>query len=374
MIKTYLLIPIIGLLFNSSSCLKEKGFTIAGKVTGFADSSKVYLKNWSTEEILDSTWIDNNEFMLEGKLNDLPENLLLYIIEAASGKFIYTNLLIGNESIQVNGDIKDFPWHVTITGSPIQDVANQLNQIEYNKTLQQDKLSLYLSSLPDSSRQSQEKEVKEKLKTIADSTEQVKLAFLKKNFNTYAALVNFIYYKNSFDSATLHALYNRLSRELKQTMYGKAIKMQLDNPAPQLGDTYYDFEALDEKGSKHTLSEIRNKYILLHFSHAACFPSVSSLKELKSMNEKYEDTLSIVKISLDVKKQDWMRSLQRDTIPWLNLWDGKGNYSPAVIKYGILGTPNFILISPDKKVVSRWFGYEEGMIEREIQKALNKFN
>lgn len=38
----------------------------------------------------------------------------------------------------------------------------------------------------------------------------------------------------------------------------------------------------------------------------------------------------------------------------------------------ITGTPTFFLISPDKKVISTWFGYEEGMIEDEIPKALEQ--
>jgi len=348
------------------SCEGEKGFIISGNVNGFADSSMIYLKSWSTGDLLDSAWIKNHQFTLKGKINSAPDNLLLYTSE--NGKFTYTNLLIGNEEVNLSGNIKDFPWNVNVTGSPSHNVLVKIHQINYQKELKKAELDIYLDALPDSIQQVEKEMVQKKKKAFEDAANNQKIAFIKNNFNSYAALVHFKYHKNSFNQDTLLALYNQLPEELKQTKYGKAINMQLNYPAPEIGDDFYDFSAFDIQGNEHTLSEITNKYVLLHFSHAACFPSIRSLVELKKIYEKHQDSISIVKFSLDLKKEDWIRSVERDSIPWLNLWDGKGDYSPAVVKYGTIGTPHYFLISPGRKVVSKWFGYEKGMIEDEIRK------
>jgi hypothetical protein len=84
----------------------------------------------------------------------------------------------------------------------------------------------------------------------------------------------------------------------------------------------------------------------------------------------YKDKLEIVIISVDVSKEDWEESIKQDSITWLNLWDGKAEFGDAVVKYGIIGTPNYVLISPAKIIVDKWFGYSEGMIKEKIRAHL----
>ena len=115
------------------------------------------------------------------------------------------------------------------------------------------------------------------------------------------------------------------------------------------------------------MSDITNKYILLHFSSAACYYSQQSLPELGEVYKRYNDKLEIVKISQDKGKDAWKTSIKRDSIIWINLWDGKGEYGDAVLKYGTIGTPNYILISPSKIVVEKWFGYSKGRIEEKLE-------
>ncbi|MBA4056238.1 MAG: DNA topoisomerase IV, partial [Marivirga sp.] len=155
--------------------------------------------------------------------------------------------------------------------------------------------------------------------------------------------------------------------ELKQSTYARAIRIQIEYPAPAIGDSYYDYTAINQNGDSVSLSQISNKYILLHFSSAACYYSQQSLPELRDVYQRYKDKLEIVKISEDISKDVWQRSINHDSISWLNLWDGKGEFGDAVIKYGMIGTPNYILISPDRKIVEKWFGYENGIIEGKLK-------
>lgn len=354
------------LLITSLSCkAQEASFTISANLKNVSDGTLFYLKSWDTNEIIDSAYVRKSRLWIKGKINSTPENFLLYATDSLSKEFLYTNLLLGKKDkhITFNATKQDFPWNIDASGSAIQNAAEKFNEIEYVK-------QNLVKQIKKSSTGS-EQSLADRLKQVSDSLDNVKVDLIQKNFNTYAALINFKYHKTHFSNETLARLYPKLSTELKESKYGKAVKMQMEFPAPKIGDTYYDYTAINQQGDSVSLSQI-NKYILLHFSSAACYYSQQSLPELKQIYKQYAEQLEIVKISQDLNKNTWTKSIVKDSIPWTNLWDGKGDLGDAVMKYATIGTPNYILISPDKKIIAKWFGYEEGIIADKIKKHLDK--
>lgn len=338
------------------SCKTKKNhFTINANLENISNGTLFYLESWDTRKIIDSAYVYNGSLSLEGKLTH-PENLFLYATDSLSKEFIYTNLLIGYENIHFNATKQDFPWNIDASGSVSQDLAEKFNQLEYQKQ----NITKHLKEVFDN----KNKELlAEQLNQVSDSMHKGKIKLIKENFK---------YYKTHFSTEELTNLYQKLSSELKQSKYGKAIKIQIEYPAPNVGDVYYDYSALNQNGNTVSLSQIKDKYILLHFSSAACYPSQKSLPEQKHLYKNFKEKLEIVKISQDSDKEVWKKSIEKDSIPWTNLWDRKGAFSNAVLKYGTIGTPNYILISPDKIILEKWFGYEDGIIKDKIEKYLNK--
>jgi peroxiredoxin len=359
---------LLAILFTLSiSCKSQKAqFTIRANLKDVSDGTLFYLKSWDTNKILDSAYVRKSRLFIQGNLSSTPENFLLYATDSVSKEFLYTNLLLGkkDKNIKFNASRQDFPWNIDASGSVSQDAAEKFNQVEYEKQniLKQLKKSL----------QGNKKLLSDKSKQVSDSLDDVKIDLIRNNFNSYAALLNFKYYKTQFSKEALANLYPKLSPELQQSKYGKAVKMQMEYPVPEVGDLYYDYTAVNQNGDSISLSHIKNKYILLHFSSAACYYSQQSLPELKLIHKQYSENLEIVKISQDADKATWTKSIIKDSIPWTNLWDGKGDLGDAVIKYGTIGTPNYVLISSDKRIIEKWFGYEEGIILDKIKKHLDK--
>jgi len=360
--RFYFLLFIILLLV---SCQKEKtDFTIKANLKGISNGTLFYLKSWDTDRIIDSAYVDDGLLSLKGELLS-PENLVLYATDSASKEFIYTNLFIGNEIVSFEATKQDFPWNINVSGSVSQDVAELFNQVEFQKQ----EIVKHLKNT-----YGEDKELlSEKLNQNSDSLNNVKAALIKKNINSYAALDNLIkYHKNQFSIDELANLYAKLIPEFRQSKYGKAVKTLIEFPVPVIGDKYYDYTAINQKGDTISLSQIDNKYVLLHFSSAACYYSQLSLPELKELYKQYSDSLEIVKISQDIGEDLWKKSIDRDSISWTNLWDGKGAFGDAVLKYGTVGTPNYVLISPDHRVLEKWFGYEDGIIRNKLGRYLPK--
>jgi peroxiredoxin len=351
------------------SCNNQKGYIIKGDITGFPDSTMLYLLNLSTQDNFDSTRIIKNKFTFRGQLHNVPEQI--WLNTRLNNQFIYTNLLIGNENIRISGDIKDFPWDVKITGSKIQDDYTYLLNLTKAYYLKRDSLVKIFLELPQEIQEIKGKEIWAKINVIDDTTHSINVAYIKTHLNTYPGIIELGYLKKSFTKDSLEAMYERLSPDIKASRFAKTIEIYLSNKISEIGDMYHDFEALNKEGKKIKFSELTGKYILLDFTSANCGPCIQSAEELKLIDETFNDSLTIVSFSGDAKKDIWLNSLSRDSITWVSLWDSKGTYSETWIKYGVQGIPSFLLIAPDGKIIDKWAGYGKGSLENKLKKFRN---
>lgn len=339
----------------------SESFILNATLTNIPDSTLFYLKD-NASNTLDSTYAINGNISLKTNINSKgPEDLILL---STSPDFLYLKLLVGNDQITFNADKSDFPWNIDAAGSKYQDNVEVYHNIEFQRQQLSAKLRQKYSS---------DKELlSQKLQKMSDSLDREIVKHIKSNFNTYAALNYFKYHKNSFSVQELSNLWNQLDDELKETVMGKAVKLQSEFPQPNVGDQYYDYSAINQNGDTISLSKIKDKYILLHFSSSACYGSQLSLPELKELQTKFSSDLEIISISTDIDKKNWLNHIKRDSISWHYLWDGKGSYNDANIKYWEIGTPNYVLISPEKTILERWYGYGNGLIKKHVVKHLDK--
>lgn len=352
------------LLVVICSCEKEPNFfSLDAKITNVSEGTRFYLYDITGGTHLDSALVKDGSIFMKAKL-DHPKKLMLSGKDLKSQEFIYTLLVVGNEHIKFEADKKDFPWGISVSGSKHQDIAQKFHQMHYLRQKSINELrTKYLS---------QRAIYTQKIKHISDSLDTAVLELIKQEFNSYAALSEFKYHRTAFSNAELGELYKMLSTDLKESIAGKAIKTQSEYKQPKVGDKYYDFAAINQHGDSLSLSSFKDKFILLHFSSSACYASQLSLEELKDFYKKHSPFLEIVAISEDVKKEQWLNTVKKNAIPWTYLWDGKGEYTDAVSKYWKIGTPNYVLISPDKIILEDWYGYEGGEFEAKLNKYFIK--
>lgn len=349
------------------SCQQDKTYLISGELTGFPDSTMFYLRNLNSDELFDSALIVKNRIVFKGKLLDEPEQI--WLKTNIDNQLIYTNLLIGNEKVAIKGDKKDFPWNVQITGSKTQDDFNYLQKLTNPNEIERNSLATNFFKLPAELQQEQGKATWSKIKTLDEATQSIQVGYLKSHLNTYQGVITLGYLKNSLPKDTVQALFNKLTTKLKSSKYAKSVEVFLTERISKIGDISHDFIAYTKDGAAIKFSEIKGSYILLDFTSASCAPCILSVEELRRINNTYSDSLVIVSYSIDAKKDNWLKSLKRDNITWISLWDGKGTFSETYLKYGVQGYPTFFLIDPNKKIIDKWAGYGAGSLE----KKLNRF-
>ncbi|MEJ7559312.1 MAG: TlpA disulfide reductase family protein [Pedobacter sp.] len=347
---------------------RAQQYSIIAHVTGFPDGTKFYLNDVDIDTDIDSALIRNNSFSLKGTLGESPRSL--WVSTVFNNKTYYFSLLMGNEKVSVKGDIKDFPFDLKITGSKTQDGHNKLISLIKEGYKQRNPLvEEYFALKGDSARAKAVQTIIAKLDSVDKAT---RMNYVRQNLNSYSGLNALFDLKDDFPADTMRLFYKSINPEFRNSRFGKRIDTYIKvGKILEEGDAFYDFAALDKEGNKHQLSDIKGKYILLDFSATYCGPCIASLPELTEVSRKYANQLTVITFSGDGGKETWLRGLNRDQPQWLSLWDGKGSYGETAIKYGVSGYPSFVLINPERKIVSKWIGYDKGIVLKKIESFLN---
>ena len=61
----------------------------------------------------------------------------------------------------------------------------------------------------------------------------------------------------------------------------------------------------------------------------------------------------IFQVSLDRNRDDWVRGIKQDKLPWINVSDLKYYQSEAAILYNIDRIPSVFLLDPSGKIIAK---------------------
>lgn len=346
--------------------------TFSGKLTGFHNGDKIKFYDPEIMKTLDSTYIIDGKFTLKNPLGKTPK--IIFIIANSENKNYITNPFIAGENIEISGDKKDFKHNLIYKGSKYLK-EKEILEIDTKKyDIERDSLSKYFWPTESDTSKTYlaiQKIKLNRIKEIDKSTDELRLKYINEHTNSYYALLNLTYCFNKLSKTEIQDLYNKLDKEHKESVYGKRVKtfLEVGNILKE-GDVYFDFEAKDQFGKKHKLSEIKDKYILLDIYETYCGPCAASIPELKKVAEQYKDQLQIVSFCADKPEDIWKKGLDKSKINWLSLWDGTGTNGSTVLKYGSDGFPTFILIDKMGVIIKRGIGYGEGSIEKLLKENI----
>lgn len=365
----------LGIYFMLIGCMnqerKEKdsvpSFNIEGNVTGFSEGTKFYLYSLETNANVDSALVKDNKFHMEGLIADPPVSFWL---RATDGEdYVYTPLLIGNDSLVISADKKDFAWNVKTTGSTID--ANYRKSMDLTKELniKRDSMIFGYHAKPAAEKEATLEDFMQSVGRIDSVIKQKTIKYVKETSDTYAGMLTLSFHKDDIPKDSVRLIFNRYSEELKQSKFGRVVKVYLESNNIDKGDPFLDFQGINQNDEETSLTDLREqgKFLLINYTSAYCGHCIRATDELKKIYEDHKESLNIVSLSADPQKEDWQNSVQRDGNLWPSLWDGQGRYSESAIRYNFSSTPTFLLINPEGKIVDRWVGYNEGKLKNDLK-------
>ena len=151
-------------------------------------------------------------------------------------------------------------------------------------------------------------------------------------------------------------VYELYSQSIKDSFYGLKLKEYIEDqvsPPMKVGDQVIDFTMENIEEKPISISDFRNKYVLIDFWASWCAPCRAENPNLKRAYDKYNTKgFEIVGISLDTDKEAWKRAIEKDELNWINLSDLKGWKNELALKYKIKSVPSNMLLDKTGRIIA----------------------
>lgn len=333
------------LLLNTTLVFAQN-FKIDGTSEGLGNGTWLYLKP-DPNLPLDSVQIQNNKFSFSGRLAEEASNAILFTAKYSNYVFFW----LENKSITIdvkNGEFKK----AIITGSQTQNEEHKRSKVKEPNRKLQDSLTQLLTVVKDDVGK---KELKEKLNAARNAEKELDINYVKNSPNSIIAANLLSIYSSTWGKEKSSELYQNLSPKMKKTSYGKTINDFITfNKEIKIGGKFVDFEQLNSKGKKVKLSGIKGKYILLEFWGSWCGPCREENPNLvKTYNAYNSKGFEILGVAADNNKEQWLKAIKDDQLPWENVSDLKGDKNTAALIYSISAYPTNFLIDEKGIIIAK---------------------
>ncbi len=305
---------------------------IKGEVAGIGDSQKIYLQGYHNKMfyVIDSSTVSGGKFSFSKEL-EVPE---LYGVTADTGQLSTLFVFIDSPNdLFICLDTASGGRNSLISGSAAAD--------------------RYKSYLQNARNTNIESFIREQPASIV------------------SAFVLYRYYSPGLSPEEIERYTDLLDKSLSGTQYVKLLReLPVTLRSTAIGTQAPDFALTGPDGQIIRLSDHFGKYLLIDFWAAWCGPCRRENPNVVRVFNKYKDKGFLVfGVSLDSKKEAWVKAIRQDGLNWpqvsdLQFW----NSAPAKL-YGIRGIPGNVLLDRSGRIIARNLRGEA--LEKKIAELLN---
>ncbi len=269
----------------------------------------------------------------------------------------HINLILRDSStLRVNADGKNIAYFSTIVGS---DESVQMN--EFIRELQsfnqkRDTASAMLRRTPENQQAINQSFQQEYL-----TFQSYRQGFIARNQNS-PALIPVL---STLDMEKEFSIYESVVQQLSASFSGspnvEGIKQQYNERVKQRdamnflapGKVAPDFTQNDTNDKPLSLSSLRGSVVLIDFWASWCRPCRAENPNVVKLYNKYKDKgFTVMSVSLDKDKQNWLAAIAADGLAWPNHVSDLKYWSNAVAQqYKVSGIPFTVLIDAEGKVI-----------------------
>lgn len=335
---------------------KNNSFTLTANIENLKDSLTVVLARIDAQNFygvkVDSTLSQNGSFKFQGQIDEPSEyQIIILDYKAKVGKGFYLWLESGD--ISINGNFDDFE-NAKINGSKLTEFYKKYIAIgeKYRNQMQDGKIDY---------------------NDYQKGTRKENLELLFENPNNLVSLSNFLYFTDNVTKDSLQLFYDKLDDNLQTSKKGIALKNSFEIQKIKVGEQFIEINAKDLEGNTVKLSDFKGKVIILDFWAYWChYCHEQNQEEFPILKEKYKnEDFVIISYSVDVDHETWKKSSEADRIDWVNISNLRGVKDKVVAQYGVQGYPTSFIIDKEGNLFKINKGYENGVIETELDKLFN---
>lgn len=352
--KIYKLLPLFTFL-TFISCNSVSTYEIEGSLEGIQEDGMAYLisveKN-RTQTVLDSTAITAGQFTFSGEVPVLK----MYFININQTNMSIP-LFIEEGTISVKGNLRDRN-SLKVVGTAQNDFYDV-----YKTEIEtfQDRLMGIANDLKGAQAkndQAQLASLREEHKELIQEVRTYELQFIDTHPDAFLSMLILAsrFQQLDIDGEKCLAYFEKLNPNIQNSAEGIELKDAIAAALSiKVGAKAEDFEAPTPDGTSLKLSEnLGSKATIIDFWAAWCKPCRAANPHLKELYAKYhEQGLNVIGVSLDDSKEDWLKAIEDDELPWLQVSHLKLFDGPIATLYNIKAIPSAFVLDAEGKIVAK---------------------
>jgi thiol-disulfide isomerase/thioredoxin len=179
----------------------------------------------------------------------------------------------------------------------------------------------------------------------------------------------FLWINKYLDTASLNILFNLFDSSI-QKLYAERFNAIKIRASILPGKKFPEMILTDTLNQLFKITDLKGKVVLIDFWASWCVPCRAEMPHMITLYEKYKSKgFVVVAISIDEHKEDWLKAIRNDSLPWMHFCELVSVDNSIISKkWGVFSIPYKILIDKNGVIVDKDMPVE--MLDEKLVKLL----